>query len=182
MSDSYQIKDQAATYFITCQIVGWVDVFSRKVYRDMIIESLRYCIREKSLIVYSYVIMTNHVHLIVRSDSERLSDTIRDFKRFTSNRILKNIDDETEYESRKDWMNVVFSYHAKFNKRVKDKQFWTHENHAVELTSNDMIDSKLNYIHENPVRAGWVENAEDYLYSSARNYAGLNNLLEIEMI
>jgi hypothetical protein len=94
---------------------------------------------------------------------------------------MKSID-ENIGESRKDWMNIVFEYHAKFNKRVKDKQFWTHENHAVELTSNEMIDSKFNYIHENPVRAGWVENAEDYLYSSARNYAGLNNLLEIEMI
>ncbi|MEP1118552.1 MAG: hypothetical protein ABJO94_02535 [Ekhidna sp.] len=94
---------------------------------------------------------------------------------------MKSID-ENNIESRKDWMKVVFSYHAKFNKRVKDKQFWTHENHAVELTSNEMIDSKMNYIHENPVRAGWVEKEEDYLYSSARNYAGLNDLLEIEMI
>ncbi|SNS69490.1 REP element-mobilizing transposase RayT [Ekhidna lutea] len=181
MSDSYQIKDQEGTYFLTCQVVGWVDVFSRQVYRDIIIDSLKYCIKEKELIVYAYVIMTNHVHLIVRSNSGRLSDTIRDFKRFTSNQIMKSID-ENGAESRKDWMNIVFEYHAKFNKRVKDKQFWTHENHAVELSSNDMLDSKLHYIHENPVRAGWVENAEDYLYSSARNYAGLNNLLDIEMI
>ncbi|WP_425392497.1 REP-associated tyrosine transposase [Ekhidna sp.] len=181
MADSYQIKDQGGTYFLTCQVVGWVDVFSRQAYRDIIIDSLKYCIVEKDLIVYAYVIMTNHVHLIVRSNSERLSDTIRDFKRFTSNQILKNID-ANQSESRKDWMNVVFEYHARFNKRVKEKQFWTHENHAVELTSNEMIDSKLNYIHENPVRAAWVENAEDYLYSSARSYAGLNNLLEIELI
>ena len=181
MADSYQIKDQGGTYFITCQVVGWVDVFSRQTYRDIIISSLKFYMAEKDLIVYAYVIMTNHVHLILRSKSERLSDTVRDFKRFTSNQILKRID-ENHSESRKDWMNIVFEYHARFNKRVKDKQFWTHENHAVELNNNEMMDSKLNYIHENPVRAGWVERAEDYLYSSARNYAGLYNLLEIEMI
>lgn len=181
MSDSYQIKDQGATYFLTCTVVGWVDVFSRQVYRDIVIDSLRFCIKEKKLVVYAYVIMTNHVHLIVRSDVERLSDTIRDFKRFTSNKILNDIS-ENLHESRRDWMDVVFRYHAKYNKRVKDKQFWTHENHAVELNGNEMMDSKMNYIHENPVRAGWVENPEDYLYSSARNYAGLSNLLEIEMI
>ena len=102
MADSYQIKDQGGTYFITCQVVGWVDVFSRQTYRDIIISSLKFYMAEKDLIVYAYVIMTNHVHLILRSKSERLSDTVRDFKRFTSNQILKRID-ENHSESRKDW-------------------------------------------------------------------------------
>ncbi len=181
MGDSYQIKDQGGLHFLTCTVVGWVDVFSRKKYRDIIIESLKFCLKEKGLLVYSYVIMTNHVHLVVRSETEKLSDTIRDFKRFTSNRILSDIS-ENNQESRREWMDVVFRYHAKYNSRVNERQFWIHGNHAVELTSNDMIVSKVEYIHDNPVRAGWVENAEDYLYSSARNYAGLNNLLEIEMI
>lgn len=80
------------------------------------------------------------------------------------------------------WMQIVFAYHAKFNQRSGDRQFWTHENHVVQLDTNEMIDSKLNYIHEDPERAGWVEVAEHYLYRSARNYAGINSLLEIEMI
>lgn len=181
MGDSYQIKDQGSVYFITCQVVGWVDIFSRKVYRDIIIESLKYCIENKGLIVYSYVIMTNHVHMILRSESNSLSDTVRDFKRFTANSILKSIE-SSNVESRREWMDIVFKYHAKYNNRVKEKQFWTHENHAVELTNNEMIESRVNYIHENPVRAGWVENSEDYLYSSARNYAGIKGLLEIDMI
>jgi REP element-mobilizing transposase RayT len=181
MGDSYQIKDQEGLYFLTFTVVGWVDVFSRKIYRDIIIESMRFCTQNKGLLIYSYVIMTNHIHLIVRSETGKLSDTVRDFKRFTSNRILSDIS-ENNQESRREWMDVVFRYHAKYNNRVNEKQFWTHENHAVELTSNDMVDSKMNYVHENPVRAGWVERGEDYLYSSARNYAGLQNLLEIEMI
>ncbi len=77
---------------------------------------------------------------------------------------------------------MVFEYHAKYNKRAKGIQLWTHENHAVELSSNDMIDSRLNYIHENPVRAGWVEKEWDNMYSSAGNYSGLFTLLEIDFI
>ncbi len=181
MPEGYQIKDQGATYFLTFQVVGWVDIFSRKVYRDIVIESMKYCKDHKALIIHAYVIMTNHVHLIVRCRNEKLSDTVRDMKRFIANSILKEIQ-ESGQESRQEWMNIVFEYHARFNKRVKKKQFWTHENHAVELATNEMLDSRLEYIHQNPVRAGWVMNAEDYLYSSARNYAGLDHLLEIDMI
>lgn len=181
MPDSYQVKDQSAIYFVTFQVVGWVDIFSRQIYRDILIESLNFCQKHKELIIYGYVIMTNHVHLIVRSESGTLSETIRDCKRFTSRKIMKLIDDNSQ-ESRKKWMQIVFAYHAKYNKRSGNRQFWTHENHAVQLDTNEMIDSKLNYIHDNPVRAGWVEEQEHYLYSSARNYAGFSGLLEIEII
>ncbi len=181
MAEAYQIKDQEAVHFLTFQVVGWVDVFSRKTYRDIVIDSLHYCVSNKDLIVFAYVIMTNHVHLIVRSAGGQLSDTVRDFKRFTSNKILSEIAARDD-ESRREWMKVVFEYHARFNKRVGNRQFWTHENHAVELSDAAMVDSRLNYIHDNPVRAGWVENPEDYLYSSARTYAGLSGLLEIELI
>ncbi len=86
------------------------------------------------------------------------------------------------HESRKTWLQMIFKYHGKYNKRTKGIQVWTHENHAVELNSNDMIDTRIEYIHENPVRAGWVENSHDYLYSSARNYSGLSTILEIDFI
>ena len=77
---------------------------------------------------------------------------------------------------------MIFEYHAKYNKRSKGIQFWTHENHAVELSTNEMIDTRLNYIHENPVRAGWLEKPEDYLYSSASNYADREGLMEVDFI
>lgn len=77
-------------------------------------------------------------------------------------------------------MKMVFSYHAKFNKRPGEVQFWTHENHAIELYRPEMIETRMNYIHENPVRAGIVEKPEDYLYSSARNYSGLKGLIEVD--
>jgi len=173
MGEAYQIKDQDATYYVTFQVVGWADVFSRKVYRDIILDSFTFCRQTKGLELFAYVIMTNHIHCIMRSKNGDLSDLVRDFKKHTSKQILKGID-ENRKESRKKWLQMIFAYHAKFNKRSDTQQLWTHEGHAVELSTNNMIDTGLTYIHDNPVRAGWVEQAEDYLYSSARNYADID--------
>ncbi|MEX2592814.1 MAG: hypothetical protein WD426_08565 [Anditalea sp.] len=77
-------------------------------------------------------------------------------------------------------MEMVFRYHAKYINRSEGIQFWTHDNHAIELYRTEMIKTRMNYIHENPVRAGLVEEEEDYLYSSARNYGGLKGLIEVD--
>ncbi|MGV3639857.1 MAG: REP-associated tyrosine transposase [Adhaeribacter sp.] len=181
MGSAYQIQDQEQVYFCTFQVVGWVDIFTRKEYRDIILDSFQYCRQAKDLELFSFVIMSNHVHVVMRSKTGKLSDTIRDLKKHTSKQML-HFALNNKMESRRDWLKVVFEYHAKFNNRVDTFQLWTHENHAVELTSNDMIDSRMNYIHQNPVRAGLVEKPEDYLYSSARNYAGLIGLIAIDHI
>jgi len=76
---------------------------------------------------------------------------------------------------------MILRYHAKYNKRSGEEQFWTHENHAVELSTNSLIETRLNYIHENSVRAGIVAETEDYLYSSAINYAEMESLIEIDL-
>lgn len=181
MGSAYQIQDQGGLYFFMFQVVGWADIFSRQTYRDIILESFSFCRSEKGMELFSYVIMTNHVHCILRSKHEKLSELIRDFKRYTSRHVLKEVSINTE-ESRKEWLEIIFSYHAKYNRRVQEKQLWTHDNHAVELSSNEMIDSRVDYIHNNPVKAGWVEKPEDYLYSSARNYAEMNALIDIDFI
>ncbi|MDN5217498.1 transposase [Fulvivirgaceae bacterium BMA12] len=181
MGTAYQIRDQGGSYFLTFQVVGWVDVFSRQLYRDIILESFRFCRASKGMILYSYVIMTNHVHVMMRSESGDLSGLVRDFKKYTSKKILDKIKMH-HGESRLEWMEMVFKYHAKYNKRVSKLQLWTHENHAVELNTNELFDTRINYIHENPVRSGWVEKAEDYLYSSARNYAQLDALIDVDLI
>jgi REP element-mobilizing transposase RayT len=176
MSTGYQITEQDAAYFLTFQVVGWVDIFTRKVYRDIIIGSLAYCQQHKGLEVYAYVIMSNHIHLLVRSTQNDLSGFIRDFKHYTSRQILEVVNNGVE--SRRDWMQIVFAYHAKL-KQGQVNQVWTHENHAEQIYSQKFIEQKLNYIHENPVRSGIVAKAEDYLYSSARNYADMESLLPV---
>ncbi len=177
MGFKYKIYDQSQAYYLTFTVVKWVDVFSRKIYKDIVIESLKHCQKNKGLNIFAYVIMTNHMHLLVYSEKGDLSHIVCDFKKFTSKRIIKTI--QTEPESRKDWMLNLFSFEATKNSRNKDYQFWIQDNHPVEIFSNKFIKQKVEYIHNNPVRAGIVENPWDYLYSSARNYADMESLLDV---
>lgn len=87
MPTGYQIKEQNALHYITLQVVYWIDLFTRKTYRDIVIESLRYCQKEKGLEIYAYVIMSNHVHLVIKSETNDLSDILRDFKKYTSKKF-----------------------------------------------------------------------------------------------
>ncbi|MFW6370543.1 MAG: REP-associated tyrosine transposase [Bacteroidota bacterium] len=180
MSTGYKIADQQGAYFLTLSVVNWVDVFTRQTYRDIIIENLRYCQKNKGLVIYAYVIMSNHIHLLVQSLEENLSGTIRDFKSYTSKTILENINNVSE--SRKEWLLKHFEIAAKKHKRNSNYQFWTHNNHPEIIYSDKFVKQKLEYIHNNPVKAGIVRNPEDYIYSSASNYAGLEYILEVEIL
>lgn len=101
MSDGgYKIRNDKEIHFVTFAVVEWVDVFTRKQYRDILLDSLRYCQTNKGLIIYSWCIMSNHVHLMVKARDENLSDVLRDFKKFTSKQIIKAIK-ENEKESRR---------------------------------------------------------------------------------
>ena len=176
---SYKIGNQNALHYLTFATVNWIDVFTGKKYRDVLIDSLAYCRKEKGLELYGYVIMSNHVHLIARAkEGFELSNILRDFKKHTSKQIIKLIQEEPE--SRKEWLLQVMSEHGKNNDKNKTYQLWRNDNHPIELHSNEVIKQKLDYIHNNPVEAGIVEKQEDYLYSSARNYQELTSVLEID--
>ena len=85
MSEKYKIWDQDQLYFITFAVIGWIDVFSRQLYKDLVVNSLRHCQKEKGLELYAWCIMTNHLHLIVgREGKINIEDIVRDFKKFTS--------------------------------------------------------------------------------------------------
>ncbi|MFT6334534.1 MAG: REP element-mobilizing transposase RayT [Halioglobus sp.] len=182
MAGGHKIVNQNHMHFITPTVVGWLDIFSRKVYRDIIIDSLKYCQKEKGLVVYAYVIMTNHLHLVVSAkDGFVLSDIIRDFKKFTAKAIIRHINTHN-IESRREWMMRIFKYHAKFNKRNTTYQLWTQYNHPTELISPKWFGQKVNYIHQNPVKAGFVDEAQEWIYSSARNYLGMKGIIDIELV
>ncbi|RTY85985.1 transposase [Flavobacterium sp. GT3R68] len=178
MKEGYVIRDQTLPHFITATVVDWIDVFTRKSYRDSVIDCLDYCIENKGMVLYGYVIMSNHIHLIVQSNDGKLSDLIRDFKKFMAKTILEKI--QTEPESRREWMLERFKLAAESHSRNKNYQFWQYGNHAEEIYTNKFMWSKLDYIHLNPVRAGIVENASEYIYSSASNYVSDKGLLKIE--
>lgn len=178
MQGGYLIRDQNLPHFITATVVDWVDVFTRKNYRDIVIECLDYCIKNKSMIVYGYVIMSNHIHIIVQSGDGKLSDLIRDFKKFTASKIIEKI--KSDPESRREWILERFKLATENHSRNKNYQFWQYGNHPEEIYNTKFMWSKLDYIHLNPVRAGIVEKASDYIYSSASNYVCNKGIIEIE--
>ena len=180
MKEGYTIKEQDKAHFVTATIVDWIDVFSRKTYRDCIIDCFDYCIKNKGMILYGYVIMSNHVHMIIQSNDGKLSDLLRDFKKFTAKIILDKI--QTEPESRREWMLERFKLATESHTRNKNFQFWQYGNHAEEIYTEHFLWSKLDYIHMNPVRAGIVYKIEDYVYSSASNYVNGKGILEVELL
>ena len=182
MSTKYKIRNQEALHFISFATVEWIDVFTRPIYKEVIVESLKYCQQNKGMILYAWFLMTNHVHMILSSDgSNKQEDIIRDFKKFTSKRCLELIESNS-IESRKNWMLWIFKSAGSINSNNTTYQFWRQDNHPIELDSNKLMDQKLEYIHNNPVEEGIVDVPEEYLYSSARNYAGRLGLIEVELI
>lgn len=169
MEGGYKIRNQAAIHFITFAVVEWVDVFSRKEYRDIVLDSIRFCQQDKGLLLHCWCIMSNHLHLVISTRNENLSDVLRDFKKYTSKQIIKAIS-ENKQESRREWVLEIFRREGAKNSRNTRFQFWRQDNRPMELYSGKFIIQKMNYVHNNPVEAGIVDNPEHYLYSSAKDY------------
>ncbi len=176
----YKIRDQLAIHFLTFTVVEWIDIFTRDIYRDIIIEGLKYGQSNKGLMVHAWVIMTNHLHLIVSvKEGFTLSNFIRDFKKYTSTSLLKAICANRQ-ESRSSWMFSLFKSAGEDNSRNKYYQLWKQDNHPVELCTNRMMDQRLAYLHNNPVKAGFARRTEDYPYSSAYSYKyGDDDILDL---
>ena len=157
-------------YILTFAVVNWIDVFSREYYKEIIVESLKFCISEKGLNLHGWVIMSNHTHLIATAkEGFELVNIIRDLKKYTSKMIITSIETNMQ-ESRKNWMIWMFKRAGAKNSNNKVYQFWQQDNHPIELSTNKMIDQRLNYLHENPVTAGLVTEPQYYKYSSAVDY------------
>jgi putative transposase len=165
MGFAYTIKDQGGLHFVTFTVHQWVDVFTRSVYVDELLVSLSYCQEYKGLEVFAWVIMSNHVHMIIRTSNNNLSDVIRDFKKYTAKAIFKSITDNPK-ESRKNWLLKVLNYEGRI-------WFWEEGYHGEEIFSLEFYNTKVNYIHMNPVRAGMVEKEEEYINSSAGEFHGI---------
>ncbi|MFT5737574.1 MAG: putative transposase [Maribacter sp.] len=129
--------------------------------------------------VFAYCFMPSHVHFIFRSDSEDPSGLLRDFKGFTARKLIKEIE-ENPQESRKEWLLWMMERAGKKKSNVVNRQFWQQHNKPIELWSNKVIKQKIDYIHNNPVEAGFVTDPLDWKYSSARNYAEDETILKID--
>src|SRR5215210_1087520 len=128
--DGYKIRDQYAVHFITFAVVQWIDVFTRRTYSDIVMESLRYCINNKGLKLHAWCVMSNHIHLIMSAADGNLSNILRDFKKFTSKEIITAIESNKQ-ESRRNLMLSIFRKAGEKNSRNKEYQFWQQDNRAI---------------------------------------------------
>ena len=154
-------------YFVTHTIVGWINLFDRECYKQILVENLKHCQEMEGLEIFAYVIMSNHIHIIARRNNELdLTELLGRFKSVTSKKFIKEIINNPQ-ESRRDWLLYQFNYFANKNSQYDECHLWQYTNHPTELFSNNVILQKVNYIHENPVIAGIVNDATTYVYSSA---------------
>ena len=181
MSTKYKATTTEEAYFITITTVGWIDVFTRLNQKEIVIKALNYCQQNKGLEIYAYCLMSSHIHFLCKATNGYiLSDVIRDFKKFTSKNIIKAIINEPE--SRREWLLDYFQKACQHLKREQQFKVWQDGYHAEIVETNWFIKQKVNYIHNNPVKDKVVQFPEDYYFSSARNYAGLQNDLEVILL
>ncbi|MGL4596078.1 MAG: REP-associated tyrosine transposase [Bacteroidia bacterium] len=181
MSRKYKFHTYESIYFISFATVKWVNVFEREAYCNILISCLNFCVEQKGMEIFAWCLMPNHVHILFRSTIQRPSDLIRDLKSFTSKQILKTIE-ETETDERKESMLKIFSSAGLTNSNNKQYQFWQQDNQPLEIYSSHFFAQKLNYIHQNPVRANLVNQPDQWQYSSAKNYSGQKGLVKITLI
>ncbi len=169
----YKIYESTHPHFFTCTILHWLPIFTRQESVNIILDSLRYLQKEDNLKLYAYVILENHIHLMTSSDD--IAQSIKKFKSFTAKEILKLL----QRENATVILNQL-SFYKKAHKITASYQVWQ-EGSQPKLIQNDaMMISKINYIHQNPVKRGYVDEAKQWRYSSARDYEGLSGLIEIE--
>jgi len=181
MSRNYKFYDKEGLYFVSFATVYWIDVFIREQYFEKIIESLAYCRQEKGMEIYCWCVMPSHVHLIFRAKDSNPGEVLKSLKTFTSKELQKLIE-ENQQESRKEWMLWLMERAGRKNSNVKKRQFWQQDNHPIELWSAEVIDQKVDYIHNNPIASGFVSEAHHWKYSSAADYSGFKGLLDIDFV
>ena len=166
--------------FITTTVIDWMDVFTRPAYKHIVLDSLKFCQEHKGLEIYAWVLMTNHLHIIADAtkDDICIGDIMRDFKKFTSKRIVDAIHNNPQ-ESRKDWLMDKCWLRGSNDHKISDFKFWQDGYYTEVISTYDFYKQKLDYIHMNPVRQEIVQRPEDYLYSSARDYYGEKGLLDV---
>lgn len=161
MSRNYKFHNKVSAYFVSFATVYWIDVFTRQIYLGILEESMQYCRKEKGMEVYAYCFMPSHVHFVFRSMNKDPSGLLRDFKKYTSKKLLKAME-ENPQESRKEWLLWMMEQAGKKKSNVSKRQLWQHHNKSIELWSTAVIKQKIDYIHYNPVESGFVTDPTDW--------------------
>ncbi len=183
MGSENHIQGRHACYFITFNTIDWVDVFIRPVYKQVVVHTLNHFIDNKGLIVHAWCLMTNHLNLLVQvKDGYTIGEIEKEFKNFTTTKVLEAID--TEPESRKDWMLKRFESVSNLLGLMKKYHVWQNSCSLqfIDIRKTESLLEYFSFIHEKPVRDRFVDTAADYPYSSARDYVGMKGLVNINKL
>lgn len=169
--------NENALHFLTMTVIEWIDVFTKPQYFKVIIDSLKYCQANKGLRLFEFVIMTNHLHLIARAkDGYKLSQIVSDFKKHTTREIIKLLAADRRHY-------ILSLLRHSFAKKLNyDCQLWQDGNYPEIITTESFLFEKVNYIHLNPVRKGYVDLPEQWHYSSAHVKMCNDNFIELSRL
>ncbi len=173
MRSRYQFDKEKGLYFITASTVKFIPLFTSARYCQIITEALQYARDEKDVKIIAFVIMDNHVHVLL--EGEDLSNKIKALKGFTAHEIIKQLDNE-----KTNWLLKEFKFYKKAYKIKSHYQIWQEGVHPQLMQTIEMVLQKIEYIHYNPVKRGLVRKPEDWLYSSASNYVYDEGIIEID--
>lgn len=168
----YAIYEPQVPHFLTCTVVNWLPLFSRPPLVDMLFDSWRFLQNRGRLTLYAYVVMENHVHLVAGAPD--LGKEIGDFKSFTARQMIDRLK-----EGNADHILQQLAVHKAAFKKDRQYQLWQEGSHPQLIQDEAMMRQKVEYIHNNPVKRGYVDDPVHWRYSSARNYAGLPGLVEV---
>ena len=163
MRSRYRIHDPLLPHFVTCTVVAWLPIFTTSACCDILVQSLLHCREHKGLKISAWVILDNHFHAIV--SGPELPHILRDLKKFTARTLLEQIEKEG-----RDWLLHQLAFHRAKHKVDSQYQVWQEGSHPQEITSDAMLQQKLDYLHDNPVKRGHVSAPEHWRYSSAHEF------------
>ena len=172
----YRIYEDYYPYFLTCTVVAWLPIFSQPLFVDIIFDSWRFLQRERGITIFGYVILENHLHWIAsaKDSPENLSEQVGRFKSYTARKII----DEMERRGFSTLLDELRFFKLR-HKTDQQHQLWQEGSHPQQIRNEPTLLQKLEYMHNNPIRRGYVDDPTHWRYSSARNYAGQGGLIEV---
>jgi len=171
----YKIYESTHPHFLTLTVLHWIPIFTNKESVEILLDSFRFLQKENNLKIYSYVILENHLHLIASSDD--IAYSMRRFKSYTAKHILKLL-------QQKNVTTILdqLAFYKKAHKKTAQYQLWQEGLQPKLIQDEAMMIQKIEYIHQNPVKRGYIDEPNHWRYSSARDYDGINGLLDIERL
>jgi len=171
----YKIYEPTHPHFLTSTVSHWLPIFTNTQSVQIVIDSLEYLKKSDNLTIFAYVILENHLHLVASSDD--INKTMQKFKSYSAYELLQLLQ-----KNNATTLLRQFAFHKKAYKEESTYQIWEEGFHPKLIQSEKMMFEKINYIHNNPIKRGYVDEAQHWRYSSARDYEGIEGLLKVERL